>query len=130
MVWGNSRLLGNGAGHDTSNERMRRFNLTPKLHFKDSSISSRASAIASKSAFTRSPRHLLPNRQMASIMQEANRLKRAMEQGPSMGVWQMIPGANVSRTLARTGVDWVLVDCEHGNIDGDMLFSFIYGSVV
>jgi hypothetical protein len=25
---------------------------------------------------------------------------------------QMIPGSNVSRTLARTGVDWVLVDCE------------------
>ncbi|RDW85791.1 hypothetical protein BP5796_04116 [Coleophoma crateriformis] len=54
---------------------------------------------------------------MASTMQEANRLRRAMEQGPSIGVWQMIPGANVSRTLARTGVDWVLVDCEHGNID-------------
>ncbi|KAI0394732.1 Pyruvate/Phosphoenolpyruvate kinase-like domain-containing protein [Xylariaceae sp. FL0594] len=35
-----------------------------------------------------------------------------------MGVWQTLPGANVSRTLARTpGVDWVLVDCEHGNID-------------
>ena len=49
----------------------------------------------------------------------------------------MIPGSNVSRTLARTGADWVLVDCEfkieitgcaigalirdigeHGNIDG------------
>lgn len=55
---------------------------------------------------------------MASTMQEANRLKKAMEKGPSMGVWQMIPGSNVSRTLARTGVDWVLVDCEHGNIDG------------
>lgn len=25
---------------------------------------------------------------------------------------QMIPGSNVSRTLARTGVDWVLVDCK------------------
>jgi hypothetical protein len=25
---------------------------------------------------------------------------------------QMIPGSNVSRTLARTGVDWVVVDCE------------------
>lgn len=36
----------------------------------------------------------------------------------SLGVWQMIPGSNVSRSLARTGVDWVLVDCEHGNIDG------------
>lgn len=31
----------------------------------------------------------------------------------------MIPGSNVSRALARTGVEWVLVDCEHGNIDGE-----------
>ncbi|TGO66478.1 hypothetical protein BOTNAR_0060g00180 [Botryotinia narcissicola] len=56
---------------------------------------------------------------MATIMQEANRLRRVMEEGkgPATGCWQMIPGANVSRTLARTGVDWVLVDCEHGNID-------------
>ena len=53
-------------------------------------------------------------------MRAANRLKAALDrgQGASMGVWQMIPGSNVSRTLARTGVDWVLVDCEHGNIDG------------
>ncbi|KAL1896601.1 hypothetical protein Sste5346_004635 [Sporothrix stenoceras] len=36
----------------------------------------------------------------------------------SLGMWQMLPGANVSRALARTpGIDWVLVDCEHGNID-------------
>ncbi|KAI1739476.1 Pyruvate/Phosphoenolpyruvate kinase-like domain-containing protein [Xylaria scruposa] len=35
-----------------------------------------------------------------------------------IGVWQTLPGQNVSRVLARTpGVDWVLVDCEHGNID-------------
>ncbi|KAI1126188.1 Pyruvate/Phosphoenolpyruvate kinase-like domain-containing protein [Nemania abortiva] len=35
-----------------------------------------------------------------------------------MGVWQTLPGQNVSRILARTpGIDWVLVDCEHGNID-------------
>ncbi|CAK7197500.1 hypothetical protein SEUCBS139899_000147 [Sporothrix eucalyptigena] len=36
----------------------------------------------------------------------------------SLGMWQMLPGANVSRALARTpGIDWVLVDCEHGAID-------------
>ncbi|KAA8566995.1 hypothetical protein EYC84_010083 [Monilinia fructicola] len=52
-------------------------------------------------------------------MQEANRLRKVMAVGKeaAMGCWQMIPGANVARTLARTGVDWVLVDCEHGNID-------------
>lgn len=47
-------------------------------------------------------------------------LKSTLEKGerPSMGVWQTLPGQNVSRVLARTpGVDWVLVDCEHGNID-------------
>lgn len=54
-----------------------------------------------------------------STMQASNRLRTALESGkPSMGAWQMIPGANVSRLLARSGVDWVLVDCEHGNIDG------------
>ncbi|KAH6719195.1 Pyruvate/Phosphoenolpyruvate kinase-like domain-containing protein [Leptodontidium sp. MPI-SDFR-AT-0119] len=56
---------------------------------------------------------------MATTMQKANRLKVAFDEGKgaSMGCWQMIPGSNVSRTLARTGVDWVLVDCEHGNMD-------------
>ncbi|GJC92342.1 HpcH/HpaI aldolase/citrate lyase family protein [Colletotrichum higginsianum] len=55
-----------------------------------------------------------------SAMQAANRLRTAFTKGgPSFGLWQMIPGANVSRVLARSaGVDWVLVDCEHGNIDG------------
>ncbi|RYC55214.1 hypothetical protein CHU98_g10996 [Xylaria longipes] len=46
--------------------------------------------------------------------------KSALEKGEraSMGVWQTLPGQSVSRVLARTpGVDWVLVDCEHGNID-------------
>lgn len=52
-------------------------------------------------------------------MQTANRLKTAFTQGKqSMGMWQMIPGANVARILAHSGVDWVLVDCEHGNMDG------------
>jgi 4-hydroxy-2-oxoheptanedioate aldolase len=52
-------------------------------------------------------------------MEASNRLKTAFAQGKqSMGMWQMIPGANVSRLLARSGVDWVMVDCEHGNIDG------------
>ncbi|KAI8240894.1 4-hydroxy-2-oxo-heptane-1,7-dioate aldolase [Colletotrichum sp. SAR 10_96] len=53
-------------------------------------------------------------------MQAANRLRTAFTKGagPSLGLWQMIPGANVSRVLAKSpGIDWVLVDCEHGNID-------------
>lgn len=30
----------------------------------------------------------------------------------------MFPGSNVSRALARANPDWIMVDCEHGNIDG------------
>ncbi|CAF3593561.1 unnamed protein product [Fusarium graminearum] len=53
-----------------------------------------------------------------SAMQQSNRLRTALLEGKkAFGAWQMIPGANVSRILARSGVDWVLVDCEHGNID-------------
>ncbi|KAF2833352.1 2,4-dihydroxyhept-2-ene-1,7-dioic acid aldolase-like protein [Ophiobolus disseminans] len=29
----------------------------------------------------------------------------------------MLPGTNHARAIARSGVDWVCVDCEHGNID-------------
>lgn len=54
-----------------------------------------------------------------SSMQASNWLKRSFLEGKqTYGAWQMLPGANISRTLARSGVDWVLVDCEHGNIDG------------
>lgn len=52
-------------------------------------------------------------------MQASNRLKTTLDQGKkAWGAWQMLPGANLSRVLARSGVSWVLVDCEHGNLDG------------
>lgn len=56
---------------------------------------------------------------MSTRMLQANRLKQAMSRGgPSMGLWQMLPGANISRALALTpGVDFVVVDCEHGAMD-------------
>lgn len=45
----------------------------------------------------------------------------AKSDGASLGLWQTFPGANISRTLARSdGIDWVMVDCEHGNIDGKL----------
>lgn len=52
-------------------------------------------------------------------MQAANRLKKALSTGSglSFGAWQMLPGSNLARTIARVGFDWVLVDTEHGNID-------------
>jgi len=30
----------------------------------------------------------------------------------------MLPGANISRLLGACGFKWILVDMEHGNIDG------------
>jgi len=53
-----------------------------------------------------------------TTMQQANVLRKAMDgPSPSFGAWQMLPGSNVSRTIARSGFEWILVDCEHGNID-------------
>ncbi|KOS20167.1 4-hydroxy-2-oxo-heptane-1 [Escovopsis weberi] len=55
----------------------------------------------------------------SSSLKKANQLMAAFHAGrPSIGAWQMLPGSNVSRVLARSGVDWVLVDLEHGNIGG------------
>lgn len=53
-------------------------------------------------------------------MIQANRLRRVFTEnkGPAMGFWQMLPGTNISRALARAGADWVMVDCEHGCLDG------------
>ncbi|EME87293.1 uncharacterized protein MYCFIDRAFT_125226 [Pseudocercospora fijiensis CIRAD86] len=56
-------------------------------------------------------------------MQAANRLQKALKSGrTSLGGWQMFPGANLSRAIARTpGIDWICVDTEHGNIsDAEM----------
>ncbi|KAK0383156.1 hypothetical protein NLU13_9069 [Sarocladium strictum] len=51
-------------------------------------------------------------------MENLSRVKVALREGrQTFGLWQMIPGANVSRCLARAGADWVCVDCEHGNMD-------------
>ena len=57
---------------------------------------------------------------MATIMNKANKLRTALHSGSglSLGAWQMLPGSHLSRAIARCGFDWVLVDCEHGNIAG------------
>ncbi|PPQ79570.1 hypothetical protein CVT25_003452 [Psilocybe cyanescens] len=36
---------------------------------------------------------------------------------PVVGSWMMFPGANLARMVAQLGYDFILVDCEHGNID-------------
>ncbi|KAF2266862.1 Phosphoenolpyruvate/pyruvate domain-containing protein [Lojkania enalia] len=51
-------------------------------------------------------------------LQEASRIFKAFKKGgPNFGAWQMLPGTNLSRAIARSGVDWICVDMEHGNID-------------
>ncbi|KAI9759056.1 MAG: hypothetical protein M4579_002645 [Chaenotheca gracillima] len=52
-------------------------------------------------------------------MQAANRIQKALRasSGATFGAWQMLPGANHARTIARSGLDWICVDTEHGNID-------------
>lgn len=74
-----------------------------------------------------SPVRLIITRQktsnMASIMNKANKLRTALNTGSglSFGAWQMLPGSHLSRVMSRCGFDWILVDCEHGNIaDADM----------
>lgn len=56
-------------------------------------------------------------------MQPANRLQKALRSGKvSLGGWEMLPGANLSRAIARTpNLDWICVDTEHGNMsDAEM----------
>lgn len=62
-----------------------------------------------------------------SQMQKSNRLRMAFKDDgrPSFGLWQMLPGNNVSRALARANVDWIMVDCEHGNIDGEHHMAYL-----
>lgn len=57
---------------------------------------------------------------MASTMQTASRLHTTLRDGqaPSYGAWQMLPGTNHARIMARSGFDWICVDTEHGNIAG------------
>lgn len=57
-----------------------------------------------------------------NTLQEASRVYKALKKGgPSFGGWQMLPGTNHARAIARSGVDWICVDTEHGNIDdGEM----------
>ncbi|KAK2126246.1 Pyruvate/Phosphoenolpyruvate kinase-like domain-containing protein [Fusarium oxysporum II5] len=53
-------------------------------------------------------------------MGSGNFFKTALDKGagPSLGYWQMMPSTNISRMLAQTpGCDWVLIDCEHGDLD-------------
>ncbi|KAF7540675.1 hypothetical protein G7054_g1157 [Neopestalotiopsis clavispora] len=55
------------------------------------------------------------------------RLRESLEkarrgEGPSVGQWLEFPGYTLARTIAPLGQDWVLIDCEHGNIDDNDMY--------
>jgi hypothetical protein len=65
-----------------------------------------------------------------ATLKDGNRLKALFDANkPAYGGWQMIPGAAPARVLAQSGVDWVLVDCEHGSLDG-MLYLWRFFNIV
>jgi 4-hydroxy-2-oxoheptanedioate aldolase len=50
-------------------------------------------------------------------------LERAAAGGEaSVGQWLEFPGFTLARTVASLGCDWVLIDCEHGNIDDAAMY--------
>jgi 4-hydroxy-2-oxoheptanedioate aldolase len=47
-----------------------------------------------------------------------NRMKARIKAGvPAFGVSIMIPSPQIVEIVGRLGFDWILIDCEHGNID-------------
>ncbi|KAF5393931.1 hypothetical protein D9757_000336 [Collybiopsis confluens] len=53
---------------------------------------------------------------LQKVMAEAKQSRK-----PVVGSWLMLPGANLARMVAKMGYDFVLIDCEHGNIaDAEM----------
>ncbi|KAJ3809406.1 Pyruvate/Phosphoenolpyruvate kinase-like domain-containing protein [Lentinula aff. lateritia] len=53
---------------------------------------------------------------LQKVMADARNPRR-----PVVGSWLMLPGASLARMVAQMGYDFVLVDCEHGNLaDADM----------
>src|SRR5262245_53366683 len=52
-----------------------------------------------------------------TALQSGSRLYNALKVGgPTFGGWQMLPGTNHSLAIVRSGVDWICVNGEHGNI--------------
>ncbi|CAG9945786.1 unnamed protein product [Clonostachys rosea f. rosea IK726] len=61
-------------------------------------------------------------------MQAANSVQKRLTNGHvSYGVWQMLPGSNLTRTMCRSAgnIDWILVDQEHGNISDDSMHEIV-----
>ncbi|KKY25282.1 putative aldolase citrate lyase family protein [Phaeomoniella chlamydospora] len=44
---------------------------------------------------------------------------------PCIGQWIEFPGYNIAKVIAGLGNDWVLIDCEHGNIDDQEMYHSI-----
>ncbi|KAJ3038930.1 hypothetical protein HDV00_012759, partial [Rhizophlyctis rosea] len=59
-------------------------------------------------------------------MYGANTIRRALERkGYSVGAWVMLPGTSIARTMAGMGMDWILIDMEHGNMTDATLYDAV-----
>ncbi|KAJ9092575.1 hypothetical protein QFC19_008683 [Naganishia cerealis] len=55
------------------------------------------------------------------LAERTKNLAPGVSKKPLIGQWSMLPGANLARMIASQGFDFILVDCEHGNIsDSEM----------
>ncbi|KAI8713075.1 HpcH-HpaI domain-containing protein [Fusarium sp. LHS14.1] len=69
----------------------------------------------------------MSNQIASPIIDGKTRLQQSLERardgrGPSLGQWLALPGYTLARTIAPLGQDWVLIDCEHGNIDDHNMY--------
>ncbi|GAA5861969.1 hypothetical protein JCM1840_006892 [Sporobolomyces johnsonii] len=70
------------------------------------------------------PSSVSPNRRrlgLHPVLERKARPANPAQRKPVVGSWMMLPGASLARMIAAAGYDFLLVDCEHGNIaDAEM----------
>lgn len=59
------------------------------------------------------------------LAERTKNLTAGQKKKPLIGSWSMLPGANLARMVASQGFDFILVDCEHGNIDDGEMHSLV-----
>jgi 4-hydroxy-2-oxoheptanedioate aldolase len=59
------------------------------------------------------------------LAERTKNLAPGQSKKPLIGSWSMLPGANLARMIASQGFDFILVDCEHGNISDSEMHSIV-----
>ncbi|GAA5912310.1 hypothetical protein JCM5296_000494 [Sporobolomyces johnsonii] len=92
----------------------------PRLASPSAACASLMSSVAPPSC---SPSSVSPSRRLGlhPVLERKARPANPAQRKPVVGSWMMLPGASLARMIAAAGYDFVLVDCEHGNIaDAEM----------